>query len=222
MNMKVDRKELLIDAIVIILLSLIKGAFVTIDEELSFFALFRSYYIRYGDISQFNIIWLAPLLVTIFFITKSTYLKLMNFNIRYHNRKISFIKIVQHLLLRTIIYGLLSIILPLPVLLDKVNFVVELNIDIFLFVLKYIIELLAISTIILLFAFLIRNYTYCFSIVLVIIIFLLTKFKVSYLPFITLYVSDEINIFSIMLIILNVGTLFYSYLKRDVLKGVTK
>lgn len=220
--MKLYKKELLFYVIIILLLSLIKAPFIAIDEELSCLETIYQYYIHYGDLPQLNIIWLAPILVSMFFITKSVYLKLMNFNLRYHNRKDYFIRITKLLLINVIIYCLLGIVLQLPALVLKTNLVIEMDKGLLVFILKYLIELLAVSAILLLVAVLIKNYTYAFVMIVITIISFLTKLRISWIPFITLYTGTKINIISLVFIGLNIITLYYRYIKRDIVKGITK
>lgn len=220
--MKTHKREILIFAVLILLLSLLKNPFVTQLEDVSFFESISSYYIYYGGLTEVNIIWLAPIMLTMFFISKNVYLMLMNFNIRYHDRIRCFIHIIRSLITRLLIYGILSLILQLAVFLYNTSYVFEWNGDLVCFIIKYIIELGAVVTLLLLIAVLLQNYTYGFVITMIAIVIILMMYKGVYIPFITLYVNEKINIISIIMLIINIGILYQIYLKRDIMKGITK
>lgn len=143
MNIKINKLEIIIYALIILLFSLIKASYIDSIDADDFVKMFIKYYIHYGELSQFNIIWITPLFVTIFFITKNVYLKLINFNLRFNNRKNCFKATVKILLIKTILYSLLFIIIQLPLLLIKTSYPVKITLEMLEFGLKIIIEIFA-------------------------------------------------------------------------------
>ncbi len=219
--MKAYKKDFLTFIMAIILLTFIKFPFI-FDESNNFCDFFYSFYIMYGDHVIFNVIWLMPILITIFFSTRNIYLRLLNFNLRYHNRKTACINILISLVKLVIIFSLFSIIIPLPVLLLKTTNNIIINLSIIIFIIKYIIELTTISLMIILIGLLLKNYTYSFVAITTMIIICLSGYKNNYLPLISLYLNNNINLLSIIISSICLFIIYKLYTSKDILGGHTK
>ena len=219
--MKKYKYELIIYIFLMILFSIIKAPFIdTIDAE-TFTEQFITYYIHYGELQQFNIIWITPIFIMIFFISKDKYLSLVNFNLRFHNRKDYFISIIKNLIIKIITYSFVYFFVQLPVLLLNINFSIEINLEMFKFISKYTIEVYTIIICILMITIYIRNYTYCFVGILS-IFYLLLRINYSYIPFVSIFINNKLNIISVGIGIIGTIFLFKKYQEIDIIGEIKK
>lgn len=219
--MKIYKQDIKLLILTIIIISLVKAPFIE-DSSVDLYDNLRSFYIYYGEDMMFNTIWLTPLLATLFFITKSIYIKIMNFNIRYKNRKAAIRNILLQLYGYGIVFILLSLVIQLPLFILNTSYGVEFEFRIIIFVFKYWIELMSASTVIIVVAVFLKNYTYSFVIVCSLFLLLLTGYQSYYFPIVSLYVNDNINLLSILIQLGMLFILYNNYLKTDVLGGRNK
>lgn len=219
--MKIYKQDIKLLILTIIIISLVKAPFIE-DSSVDLYDNLHSFYIYYGEDMMFNTIWLTPLLATLFFITKSIYIKIMNFNIRYKNRKAAIRNILFQLYGYGIVFILLSLVIQLPLFILNTSYGVEFELRIIIFVFKYCIELMSASTVIIVVAVFLKNYTYSFVIVCSLLLLLLTGYQSYYFPLVSLYVNDNINLLSILIQLGMIFILYNNYLKTDVLGGRNK
>lgn len=215
MNIKINKLEIIIYALIILLFSLIKASYIDSIDADDFVKMFIKYYIHYGELSQFNIIWITPLFVTIFFITKNVYLKLINFNLRFNSRKNCFKATVKILLIKTILYSLLFIIIQLPLLLIKTSYPVKITLEMLEFGLKIIIEIFATAMIVLAVSLFIKNYAYAITLILT-VFYLLLRTEAFYIPFCSLFISTRLNIVSMIASLFALVAIYKVYLHLDI------
>lgn len=219
--MKIYKQDIKLLILTMIIISLVKAPFIE-DSSVDLYDNLRSFYIYYGEDMMFNTIWLTPLLATLFFITKSIYIKIMNFNIRYKNRKAAIRNILFQLYGYGIVFILVSLVIQLPLFILNTSYGVEFELRIIIFVFKYCIELMSVSTVIIVVAVFLKNYTYSFVIVCSLFLLLLTGYQSYYFPLVSLYVNDNINLLSILIQLGMIFILYNNYLKTDVLGGRNK
>lgn len=217
-----DRNSIVVFIVSMICIGLLKMVYIPSLEGEVFSDIFYQYYIFYGESPMVNLIWLAPTLFILFFVGKEMYLRLMNFNIRYHNRNRYIREIFKLVIVQSLGYLSIGILIQLVFLLMKVNIPITINLDILLFIIKYSIEIVALTIILLLLALLLENFTYSFLVVVATIVILLLTIRNFYIPFISLYVSPIPNVISIIIIMV-VGILLYKvYVKKDLHGGKTR
>lgn len=167
------------------------------DSEFAFYHLL----ITFSKNNLVNFIWFIPILFNIFVISKDIYYKLVSFDARYHNRNRYWNakmkeNIVQHFLICCItILGQWILF----VIFSEVE--ITINGLLIIFFLKYFVELYLTSIIILVISLLIHNYIYAFIIVLITILLFISSAKLFYIPFVSLYVGYNLNIFNILILI---------------------
>lgn len=170
------------------------------------------------DNSIVNIIWILPILLNIFLVGNHFYLKTLYFETRYQNRKKYIKKTIRDLLFISLSFNI--IVAGIQILFFTIPFHIPLKMEYFLSIIHYVIENTSINFFLILIAFLIKNYMMIFIVLISGILILLRSSLpiLSYLPFVNLFITNEIHINTIVLLIISIILLYHFYIKSD-LKG---
>ena len=171
--------------------------------------------ILYSDNLMLNFLWLVPIILNVFIVSKYLYYKLISFDTRYRNRRKYFINIIMNSLKLHIYIASLIILLQWFMCFLTFDIHIEINILLLIIYMKYIIELYLVNIVILIIAMLINNYIYSLIIVLFIILLALQFVNCFYIPFITLYTSYKINFVDILILILLIFIIRRIYINMD-------
>lgn len=149
-----------------------------------------------------------PYFILIFFSSKNIYDKLMEFNLRYSNRKIYFRKCLFDLAIIDFLYTFILLIIYILIFRFKFKFI---YVDLFF---KLSLQLYIVILCCLILSLLIRNYSYSFLINCFIYIYSLLFFRKKYIPFISLYITDK-NVPFLLVYFVLIIVLYRIYLHID-------
>ena len=161
------------------------------------------------DKNYFSTIFsLVTYFILIYFVSKNIYSKLMEFNLRFSNRKLYFKKCLFHLIILDLLYtfilfSMYIIIFDLKLEYQYIELFFKLSLQLYFLVLFCLVL-----------SFVIKSYSYSFLTVCLMCIYFLLFFKNKYIPFISLYVTSK-NVYCLLLyFVLNI-ILYCIYLRVD-------
>ena len=212
---KINPLEIFILMIVCLFISWIKALNSMYFSLLNSSAVFLyNIYVCPADDLILNIFWSSIIFLQLFIACKNSYYKLINFEVRNKNRSKNTKSVLFDHLLFLFIYCMISTFIQYVFIKKYINISLCCSLEVINVFLKYYIELLVMSFSILLLAIIMKNFTYSFIIHLVIYYILVKSCKYTFIPFFSLYVNSEINIFSI------ISILAYWFLIRLICKKI--
>lgn len=221
-------KKMILLLLCIVIVSYLKSGYVSyityFDESLSNFLYTVVAY--FGDeinnSLMLKVIWITPILFSVFMVSKETYLEMINFKVRSVNRRNGFVRSVKtHIIKMIIIAGLTLFLQGLLIILFTSKMCVYDN-NVVKVIFKYIIENLTLSICILTLAIFFRNYTYSFVVNFILIFITMIFVVTNFIPVVSLFAGYEFNIVSVILCLLLLYVLYIKYLKFDFLGGEDK
>lgn len=212
---QVNKKDIIIFLLIIAAIGYLKSVYLA-SMDISNITV---YFICYGDNQLINVIWLLPILIQIFFISKQAFLELCHFDFRYKNRKTMIYKCITRILFLQLFYTLLSFISQLIVISLFIPIKLDISVIIFYFIIKYYLEILWFILLLLLVSIFSNEYTITLTCMTVIHILGISSLSWDYLPFTSLYRDCLINPITIIMIPIIMIILRYYFLKKDLLGG---
>lgn len=172
-----------------------------------------------GDNPLMNVIWLLPLVITIFLISNTFYYKMLKFNTRYGNRKTFILKNIIIFIFMSFIFNFFIALTQelIFIIISRVN----INYLILYNSLHYTIENVFIDLLIICGSMLIKNYMISFTTTLLVILVSLNLSKdiCKKIPYINMFYESNINIYTVILIIVLIILLYKLYLNYDIEGG---
>ncbi len=213
---KINFSNILIITLFIIIICLLKLTYIASLPSDLYCVFFKSLVIFWGSSQFVNLIWILPILISLFIVSYKYYIKFINFDTRFKNRRKFFNKTIFNLLVYSIICNLFILFSQFFIigLFQKVEF--EYSNVLVIFILKYILENIFIILLTILLSIIVNNYIYSYIIVIIIIISsLIIIEKNNFIPYISLYTNNDINYITVILIIFMIFILKKIYLKLD-------
>lgn len=213
----INRNDMVCFCITLLLVTYLKSAYIlNIHTDNDFY----TYYIFFGDNNIVNIIWLTPILLQVFFITKRAYQQLIFFDMRYRNRKHRIITAYLEIILSNLVYSITAIIIQL-IGLFLLNDIQVLPVNLGAFIFKYMFELLVMIMILLLLSTSISQFTISYIFVITTLILIITVYPNFYFPIVSLFVNYHFNIISVFVYICVAIIIWYLYKTKDLTGGIT-
>lgn len=212
--------------VVILIITFLKSCLISPGLYETFFAYSYDVLALFGFTREMvyeNLIWLIPIFTTIFFVSKRMFFKLINFDVRYGNRK----RYVKECFIDNLIYTVFicftSYLLQvfLIFILDGMPNI-DFNFSFLIIGVKYVLGALFNSLLISMIALKVGNYVYSYSFVIIIDLLFTFFFKNSYVPLVSLYVNYSINFYDFLFSFVCLVVIATVYLKMDLLGGIDK
>lgn len=211
---KIDIRKLCIYILILFLFIYLKNGIISFEE---YNQGIYNVIIFWGEDIFNNIIWLLPIIFTFYVLSKKYFYNLLEFNMRYQNRRRYLKKIFLNFFTDSILFNSFIYIFQIIILLyiNKQSFI--LNSFVLTFLFQYIIEMTLASLIIILVGLLFKTFIYAY--IVYIASFLLGLMLLNpnqYLPFISLYSGVNINVISLIVIIISVVIIKKMYKHYDI------
>lgn len=227
MMRKINLRKLILFILIIAIICILKNAFISSIDGEGYAYFIRRVLVSWDESQFLNIIWLLPIMFSIYIIARNHFFKIHHFDTRYNNRKHFINKFLIKCCLSSIIVNFLIAFLQVIVLSLTTKTSIMINIDVVTIFVQYIIESTFLNIVIILCAMYIKNFMYTYIIFLIFIILSLTIIvnlslvgENPYLPFINIYYSDKINVITILLTIAVIYFIKKLYIRYDILGGV--
>src|SRR5574344_1675211 len=206
---KISMRKILYYFLIIIGICVLKVPYMASIASDNYSDFVRYILIFWGSNQLVNLIWLLPILFSMYIVAKKYFYKMQHFEVRLKNRK-HFINIALiKCCLVSIIFNILIALLQIVILslISKTSIII--NGNVFNTIIQYTIENTFLNVIIILCAMYIKNFIYSYSVFVILIIISLTAIinlalvkESIYLPFINLYFNDKISLTTILLTII--------------------
>lgn len=213
-----NKKDICIYIVIIVCITYLKSIYlrdIFQDENWEY-----QYFIYFGNNQFVNIVWLLPILVQVFFISKNCYMKMCYFDLRYKSRKNLLNKIFIYVIENQLIYVCIAVFLQIIGLYIFTDIKLSLSSYILEFFCKYFIEVMLYTVVLIYFSLLISRFTISFIIELFVLIIALMLFRISYVPIVTLFYDYHFNYITILCIVIMLCFIKKLYLSKDLLGGV--
>ena len=181
----------------------------------------------YWEDSVTNIIWLLPIILGMYIVSRKYYIKIQQFDMRYVNRRRFINKTLIKMYIFAIFVNLIIALFQIIVLSIWSDISIILNYSIMVLIIRYAIEMVFIEALVLLCSLCINSYMYAVIIFLILIILSLTAIiNLSiidgsvYIPFLNMYYSTELNVVTIFSILVVTLLIRKVYMKYDIIGGV--
>lgn len=177
--------------------------------------------------SQFlNLIWLLPILLSMNIIAKKYFFEINNFDMRFKSRNNFINKLLAKCCCFSLIVNFVIAFTQIVILSIISNNLIFINKEVIINLIQYMIETTLLNVSIILFAMYIKKIMYVYIIYMIyIVVSLIVIVNLSlvsnnvYFPFINMYYSSQINVISVLLIILFLFLIKRKYIHSDVLGG---
>lgn len=213
-----NRKDLLIFLIVILAITYLKSIyFYDIYEGENWqYQLF----IYFGSEQFVNIIWLIPIIVQVFFISKNVYMEMCHFDLRYRNRKHLLKQVMIYFMKEHTLYTIISIVVQMLGLMLIMKVPMYLESYMIEFICQYFMEIMFYITLLVTVSLLTSHYILSFIAELTILIGMLMIFKNSYIPVMTLFCDYHFNYITVPCIFMTLYIIKKIYIAKDLLGGI--
>lgn len=215
---RTSRKDLLVFLIVILAVTYLKSIyFYDIYEGKNWqYQLF----IYFGNNQIVNIIWLIPIIVQVFFISKNIYVEMCHFDLRYRNRNRFLKQIIVYFIKEHIIYTIISIVVQMLGLMLIVKVPMYLESYMIEFIGQYFIEIIFYIALLIIVSLLTSHYVLSFVVELCILIMMVMFFKNSYIPVVTLFSNYYFNYITVPCIFVIFYIIKKIYIAKDLIGGI--
>ena len=149
--------------------------------------------VSYTHLQFVNILWLIPILIQVFFISKKIYVELNYFDLRYKNRNNFLKNIFLCFIKEHAIYTTSFIVVQIIGLMILTGIPFKFDVGILELFCKYYIEIMFYIWLLILVSLVIQKYTISFLIELTLLLVLLNILKSSLFPIISLYYNYSFN-----------------------------
>lgn len=166
-----------------------------------------------------RLIWITPILFSVFLACKNSYLYILNFSVRYKNRKTGYVKCMITHLLNISFFSIVALIIQAVWIGGSAEKQLIYDGETIKVILKYIIENITFSFTILTLSIYFKNFIYAFIANVIALLILMNISLINVIPVVSLFAGYEINLVSIMSIIICMILIFNFYLKLDFLGG---
>lgn len=217
-----NRRDIIIFSFIIIAVTILKVPYVRSIINFMSNQYFCKLFVLNGNEQIANLIWLIPIVSTVFFISKQSYLCIMNFEVRYKNRKKYFYKLIKDHSIKIIFYNILAILIQYISICFMMNIPIAINGLSVQFIIKYFIELGVFSLTILLISILLKNFIYGFLINISLLCLAMLSLNNSFVPVVSLYMDSYINLYSIISIFILIFLIRKVYTRLDLIGGKNK
>ncbi len=167
-----------------------------------------------------NILWLIPILIQVFFISKKIYVELNYFDLRYKNRNNLLKNIFLYFIKEHTIYTTSFIVVQIIGLMILTGIPFKFDVGILELFCKYYIEIMFYIWLLILVSLVIQKYTISFLIELTLLLVLLNILKSSLFPIISLYYNYSFNFLTLPCICFVLHFIKKIYISRDLLGGI--
>ena len=167
-----------------------------------------------------NILWLIPILIQVFFISKKIYVELNYFDLRYKNRNNFLKNIFLCFIKEHTIYTTSFIVVQIIGLMILTGIPFKFDVGILELFCKYYIEIMFYIWLLILVSLVIQKYTISFLIELTLLLVLLNILKSSLFPIISLYYNYSFNFLTLPCICFVLHFIKKIYISRDLLGGI--
>lgn len=176
--------------------------------------------IFFGSDQFVNILWLIPILIQVFFISKKIYVELNYFDLRYKNRNNLLKNIFLYFIKEHTIYTMSFIVVQIIGLMILTGIPFKFDVGILELFCKYYIEIMFYIWLLILVSLVIQKYTISFLIELTLLLVLLNILKSSLFPIISLYYNYSFNFLTLPCICFVLHFIKKIYISRDLLGGI--
>lgn len=163
-----------------------------------------------------NFIWLIPILYMLFFVSKTTYIRIMNFNNRYKNRRQYINSCIKEFILFSVFVSLIFIIITFGFACFKYSDYLIFDFNIFAICLKFTFEIMLFELLIVVLAIFIKNYTYSYLVLVFVFIICIMFFKKKWIPIVSIFADYQFNYWSFISFVLFYFLLRKVYLCLDI------
>ncbi len=223
----INLRKFVLFIMIISIICILKNVFISLNNAGTYAYFVRKVLVSWDESQILNIIWLLPVMLSNYIVSRKYFFKVHHFDTRYNNRNFFINKLLIKCCLESIIFNFLIAFLQVIVLSLSTKTSIVINIDVVSTFVQYIIESVFLNVIIILCSMYIKNFMYTYIIFLMIIILSLTTIiNLSFigenpnLPFINIYYSNKISLVTILL----TGAVIYFikklYIHYDILGGV--
>ena len=223
---KINAKKFLLFIISMLVVCLVKSIFIDSIPEQKYCDFVHDVLIYWGDNYLNNIVWLLPIILSVYIISGRFYLKLREFETRYWNRKRYVKAMLKNIFISSMFLNFMISLAQIIVFTIYFNKQINIDLNILSVLFRYVLENTFLNILIILCSMYINNYMFIVVVALIIIILSLTMtinlnvFAPNmYIPFVNIYYSESINIITILLIPLILYFIGIKYEKCDIIGG---
>ena len=214
---RINYKKIILTFVMIIIICLLKYNYINDTSYQDSAELMRNFLIFWGNNYLINLIWILPILMNLVFVSKKYYFKLINFDTRYKNRNKYILNFIKNCLIYSFFYNLVLILIQIFIIGFLSNSDISFSIETIKLIISYILENTFLNFLLIFLALNIRNYMYSLLLIIILCVILLTTFSNNiYIPFVSLYWTNNINFITIALLILVLFFIRKKYLKFDI------
>lgn len=214
MKKLLSKIEILFFVAILFIITVIKSPNLTYEN---FLETIRNILFFYDKEFMFmNIISLLQYFVLVFIILKKTCYRLTHFILRYKNRKKYIFKVITDMFFMNIILSFIMIFLEGFVFLYIKGIDIDLNFSLLQMSIKLIFELFILEVILVILILITRKFTYSYLFVSIIVIICLHYVRKDYIPLVSVYLSNNFNIFLFILLVVLLMVLYFIYQVLDI------
>lgn len=213
----VNKKDFLIYLLILLAVTYLKSIYLS---EVYIDNWWYQALIFFGSDQFVNILWLIPILIQVFFISKKIYVELNYFDLRYKNRNNFLKNIFLCFIKEHAIYTTSFIVVQIIGLMILTGIPFKFDVGILELFCKYYIEIMFYIWVLILVSLVIQKYTISFLIELTLLLVLLNILKSSLFPIISLYYNYSFNFLTLPCICFVLHFIKKIYISRDLLGGI--
>lgn len=207
-------KTLLFSVIILLLVIWLKKDSVETNDYVQFI---RYIMVAWSDNLFQNLIWLAPILLTFYVLGKKYFEKLLDFDMRYHNRFQYIKRVLRNFIIESFCFNSILFLFQASFLTLLEHQKVVISFSLMTFFVQYVLEITFALVLLLLLSFFLKTFVYSYLLLIFFIFLGLIVLDLNrYLPFLNLFYGITINPITLLGIIIALLLIIKIYKHYDI------